>query len=71
MKEFDNLSKEELLEHKAEADEAKFGELRDLHGLGCYGRMRRSEAKNIVDTRWVIKWKLVDGKRIIKVRISM
>ena len=71
VKEFDNLSKEELLEHKKEADDAKFGELRDLHGLGCYGRMRRSEAKNVVDTRWVIKWKLVDGKRIIKVRITM
>ena len=48
VKEFDNLSKEELLEHKKEADDVKFGELRDLHGLGCYGRMRRSEAKNVV-----------------------
>ena len=71
VKEFDNLTKEELLAHKAETDTAKFGELRDLHGLGCYGRMRRSEARNVVDTRWVIKWKLVDGKRIVKVRITM
>jgi hypothetical protein len=33
--------------------------------------MLRRNAKNIVDTRWVIKWKLVDGNKIIKVRITM
>ena len=70
-KEFDALTPEELKTHAAEVAHAKLDELKELHNLGTYGRMKRSQAKNIVDTRWVIRWKLVGGKRIVKVRITM
>ena len=70
-KEFDSLTKEELIKHHDKVAPAKLGELRDLHNLGCYERMPRRLARNIVDTRWVIRWKLVDGDRIIKVRLTM
>ena len=71
VKEFDVLSPEDLKTHAIEVAKAKLGELRDLHLLGCYERMPRRLAKNIVDTRWVIRWKLVDSIRTVKVRITM
>ena len=70
-KEFDALTAAEIKEHADKVSPAKLGELRDLHSLGTYERMPRKLARNIVDTRWVIRWKLVDGTRIIKVRLTM
>ena len=71
VKEFDALSPSDLRDHQDKVQETKFKELSDLHGLGCYGRMPRRQANNIVDTKWVIRWKLVDGVRSIKSRITM
>jgi hypothetical protein len=31
----------------------------------------RSAAKNVIDARWVHKWKVVDGKKIIKSRLCV
>ena len=32
---------------------------------------RRSELRNILDSRWVSKWKAVEGQRIIKARLTV
>ena len=50
---------------------AKFKELSGLNDLSCFKRYPRRLAKNVVDTRWVTTWKNVDGKIIIKCRITM
>ena len=31
----------------------------------------RSKAKNVIDARWLHKWKLVDGKKVIKSRMCV
>ena len=38
--------------------------------MGAWRRMKRSDAPNILDSRWVLKWKLKDGKRIIQARLT-
>ena len=59
------------MEHSTLVDEAKLKELLALYKLGWYRRVPKLSAKNRVDTRWVIKWKAIEGERAIKARITM
>ena len=65
------LTKEELSKHAFEVGVGKFKEISGLHALGCFQRYPRKSSRNRVDTRWVITWKLKDGKLIIKCRLTM
>merc|ERR1711953_890641 len=44
-------------------------ELTRWQNLGAFERMPRQQATNVIDARWVIKWKEVNGKRIIQARL--
>ena len=37
--------------------------------LGSFERMPNRSATNVIDARWVLKWKDVKGKRIIQARL--
>ena len=37
--------------------------------LGAFERMPKQHATNVIDARWVLKWKEVNGKRIIQARL--
>ena len=65
------LSKEDKVKHITEIRTCKYAEILALHDLGCFRRMLRSQSRNMVDTRWVITWKIKDGKLVIKCRITM
>ena len=51
--------------------EKKFKELKGLYDLGCFTRAPRKDSRNRVDTRWGITFKMVDGKLVIKCRLTM
>ena len=38
---------------------------------GCFCRKPKGDARNAIDIKWIIKWKLVDGERIIKLRMTV
>ena len=65
------LTKEECMKHAKEVGKAKFKELVGLQKLGCFKRYPRKLAHNVVDGRWVITWKLVDGELVIKCRYTV
>ena len=65
------LSKEELTKNAKEVALSKYKEIKGLFDLNCFKRMPRKLAKNILDTRWVITWKIVEGVRVIKCRITL
>ena len=65
------LSKDELMKNEPQVDAGKLKELKSLFDLGCYDRFPRKQARNLVDTRWVITWKYFEGKLIIKCRLTM
>ncbi len=65
------LTPEEIQQHRTAVVEARLGEISNLSQLGCFKRLPKAQAPNRLDTRWVIKWKWVAGKRIIKVRLAM
>ena len=61
-------------EMRANADaclDAMFRELKTWHDLKCFSRKPRSKAACTIDTRWVFKWKYVDGKRTIRARLTL
>ena len=67
----DLLTAEEMKQNAEACLEAMFRELKTWHDLKCFSRKRRSEAACTIDTRWVFKWKYVDGKRTIRARLTL
>ena len=65
------LTKQEISDNLAKVNSLKFKEILGLHNLGCFKRRRKRRDDNVVDTRWVITWKMIDGKLEIKVRLTM
>ena len=37
--------------------------------LGAFERVSEENASNVIDARWVLKWKMVNGERIISARL--
>ena len=53
----DLLTSVELQQHKPEVEAAMLKELQTWAKLKCFSRKQRSQARNIIDTKWVVKWK--------------
>ncbi len=53
----DTLTAEEIREHKDEVDAAMLQELLTWAKHNCFSREARRNGRNIIDCRWVIKWK--------------
>ena len=58
-REFDNLTKEEIITHAKQVSQAKFEELKRWHDLDCFRRMPRSQSTNRVDGTRVLTWEKV------------
>ena len=71
----DLLTPDQVKEHWDEVQKARFKELGIWNDHKCFSRKLRRDAHNIIDTRWVIKFKWVqkDGKwvRIIRARLTV
>ena len=72
----DILTPEELHKHKEAVVAAILAELKTWQHYGCFSRKARRNAKNIIDVRWVIKWKYVrdengQEKRVIRARLTV
>lgn len=72
----DILSKEELITHKTEVEAAILEELRIWNNYNCFKMFPRKGARNIIDSRFVAKWKVKDLKRpyesrVIRMRMAL
>ncbi len=63
------LSSEEAQQNEKACTQAMYDELMRCHTLGAFKRMPRKLAANVNDARWVLKVKLVAGKRSIQARL--
>ena len=63
------LSLEEARSREKEWSQAMLDELTRWFNLGAFARKPRKHATNVTDARWVLKWKEVNGKRIIQARL--
>ena len=72
----DLLTKEELITHKNAINQAILEELRIWDNYGCFKMVPRKGAENIIDSRFVAKWKVKDPNRpyesrIIRMRMAL
>jgi hypothetical protein len=71
-KECDELTPQEIAENAAEVWEAKRAEAANWSQHGCYRPVPAEEAQSRpITARWVIRWKLKDGRRVIKARLCV
>ena len=67
----DLLTAEEMRANADACLDAMFRELKTWYDLKCFSRKPRIAAACTIDTRWVFKWKYVDGKRTIRARLTL
>eukprot|EP00435_Cladocopium_sp_Y103_P042058 s696_g11.t1 len=72
----DILSKDELIKHKDMVDSAILEELKIWDGYKCFKMVPRKGAENIIDSRFVAKWKVKDPSRpyesrVIRMRMAL
>ena len=74
-RETDLLTPQELRQHEDLVDAAILEELTTWHGHGCFVRQWKKDAYNVMDSRFVAKWKILNehGKkqRIIRMRMAL
>ena len=63
------LTREEALAHESECRIAMVKELGRWHKHDAWERMSRTEARNLLTSKWVLKWKQIEGKRDVKARL--
>ena len=64
-----NILTREALQHEAACNKAMLEELQRWLNLGAFERVSKRYASNVIDARWVLKWKIVKDQRIIQARL--
>ena len=65
------LTRAEALQHEQDCKNAILAELGRWHAHGAWRRRPRQSANNLLTSRWVLKWKIIDGERRIKARLTV
>ncbi len=63
------LTQAEAQKEEKKCRQAMYDEIMRWHTLGAFKRMSHKLATNVIDARWVLKWKQVAGKKIIQARL--
>ena len=69
-REMNVLTLQEARSEEPKVRQAIRDELKRWIDLGGVERMDKSKATNVLDSRWVLKWKIIDGVREIKARLT-
>jgi hypothetical protein len=69
-KTFDALSPTDIRIHWKLCEEAIRKELKSFADLDIFFPAERSKTANVMTSRWVLRWKSVDGKKTVKARLT-
>ncbi|CAK0831488.1 unnamed protein product [Prorocentrum cordatum] len=70
-REMNVLTLEEARAHEVEVRQAMKDELQRWAELKAFQRFPKDQATNIIDSRWVLKWKEIDGKKQVRARLTV
>lgn len=65
-----DMTREEIQENHEEVRQAKVKEINGLYEIGCSKRWPIIWFHNIIDARWVITWKIIEGNVGVKCRLT-
>ena len=71
VREMNIITMAEALQHEAECIEAMLEELRRWATLGAFKRFPRAQSHNVLDARWVLKWKRIGKERKVRARMTV
>ena len=60
-REFDNLTREDIVKFAKQVNQAKLEELKRWHDMKCFKRISRTKAHNKVDGTWVLMEESTEG----------
>ena len=63
------LDAEEARKYPNEVRRAMLEEFQRWLNLGAFERMPKEDASNLIDARWVLKWKKIDDKYVIQAQL--
>ena len=66
-----DMTKEKILANWQNVSKAKVKEINGFYDLGCFQRFPRAKEHNVIDARWVIIWKVIDGNVGAKCRLTV
>ena len=66
-----NLSPAGIRDNEAAVRDGMYSEIKQWIGFSCMRRMLKSRADNLVDGTWVPKWKVIDGIKKVKGRLTL
>ena len=67
----DIMTPQEQITHRKELDEAIISEYKTWDKYSCFKMVERRHAPLIIDSRMVLKWKYIEGKRGIRARMAL
>ena len=70
-KNYDALTPDEIKKHYKQVEEAIRKEIASFVEHETFMRALRKECKNICTSRWVLRWKEINGVRAIKARLTI
>ena len=64
-----DMTKDEMVANLQDVNTTKAKEINGVFVLGCFQRYLRAKAHDIIDARWVITWKMIEGSVGVKCRL--
>ena len=63
-----DMTRDEIQANRQDVNKAKVKEISGFCDFGCFQRYPRAKSHNIIDARWVITWKMIEGSVAVKCR---
>ena len=71
VKNIDAMTSEDVKKHWPLVEAAIRKEIKSFQDLETFKRAPRSSSRNICSSRWVLRWKMIDGVRSVKARLTI
>jgi len=71
VKNIDAMTTEDIQKHWGLVETAIRKEIKSFQDLDTFARAPRHSSRNICSSRWVLRWKLIDGIRSVKARLTI
>ena len=65
----DELKSKEVADNWVEVERAVRKDFLSFHENGTFKRVPRTASANVVTSRWLFKWKVIDGAKAVKARL--
>jgi Reverse transcriptase (RNA-dependent DNA polymerase) len=70
-KDMDALTAKDMVDHWDKVEQAIKKEIKSFQDLDTFEPVDRHTVPNVLSSKWVLRWKLIDGQRAVKARLTV